>query len=214
MAGGVDFPDLDGSEVRIGIIKARWHEEVGDSLVAGAKAAFTECKVQENNIVESEVPGAFELPLAARYLALSGTVDVILPVGVLIKGDTTHFEVISESVTSGLMNVGLQTGVPVIFGVLTCMNNKQAVDRSTGKDNHGIQWGKAAVEMALLRNSALGGPGKKQLFFGFGNTNDEKAPSKKSTTKIGFDLPHLHTKMARVFCYTSRSLKSGLHKVL
>ena len=90
MAAGndaVDFPDLDGSDVRIGIIKARWHEQTGDSLVAGAKKALAECGVLEENIVETEVPGSFELPLAARFLALSGTVDAIVPIGVLIKGE-------------------------------------------------------------------------------------------------------------------------------
>ena len=82
----VSFPDLDGKTVRIGIIKARWHEDTCDSLVAGIKQAVAECDVPEENLVMSEVPGSFELPLAARYLALSGTVDAIIPVGILIKG--------------------------------------------------------------------------------------------------------------------------------
>eukprot|EP00965_Chrysotila_dentata_P120126 3973048-Pleurochrysis_carterae.AAC.4 len=83
---GVSFPELDGSSARIGIIKARWHEDICDDLVSGIKQSLAECGVPEDNIVESEVPGSFELPLAARYLALSGTVDAILPIGVLIKG--------------------------------------------------------------------------------------------------------------------------------
>ena len=91
MAGiSVDFPELEGSSVRVGIVKARWHEKIGDALIADAKKAMIKCGVEEENIIESEVPGSFELPLAARFLALSGTVDVILPVGVLIKGDTVR----------------------------------------------------------------------------------------------------------------------------
>ena len=183
---GVSFPSLDGSEVRIGIIKARWHEGTCDSLVAGIKASLAECGVEASNIVESEVPGSFELPLATRYLALSGTVDVIIPIGVLIKGDTLHFEVISESVTKGLMDVGLSTGVPVIFGVLTVNTEQQAKDRSTGANNHGIQWGKAAVEMALLRASAIGRKGRK-FFLGFGADDSESKGGKKGDGgKVGF----------------------------
>merc|ERR1711920_854296 len=183
---GVDFPELDGSGIRVGIIKARWHPDICESLVSGAKAALTECGVPEENVVETEVPGSFELPLAARYLALSGTVDAILPVGVLIKGDTIHFEVISEAVTDGLMSVGLQTGVPIVFGVLTCMDEQQAVSRSKGDNNHGVDWGKAAVEMALLRNSAIGGSNKGKLFMGFGNTDEKGSESVKKVEKVGF----------------------------
>merc|ERR1712087_619598 len=184
---GVDFPELDGSSIRIGIIKARWHPDICDSLVSGAKSALAECGVPEENIIENDVPGSFELPLATRYLALSGTVDAILPVGVLIKGDTTHFEVISEAVTDGLMSVGLQTGIPTIFGVLTCMDEAQAIARSTGDNNHGIDWGKAAVEMALLRTSAVG-TGKGKLFLGFGNAEDSSSGggTKKAAEKVGF----------------------------
>ena len=166
MAAGneaIDFPDLDGSEVRVGIIKARWHEDITDELVAGIKTALKECGVADENIVLSEVPGSFELPLATRYMALSGTVDAVIPVGLLIMGDTYHFEVIADTVTGALMNIGLSTGVPVIFGVLTTNTEAQAKDRSSGKNNHGLQWGKAAVEMALLRSTALGKKGRKVL---------------------------------------------------
>jgi len=190
MAAGndaVSFPELDGADVKVGIIKARWHDGIIGSLTDGAKAALIECGVKEENIIETEVPGSFELPLASRYLALSGTVDAILPVGVLIKGDTYHFEAISDSVSSSLMSVGLQTGVPTIFGVLTVNTEEQAVARSTGANNHGTQWGKAAVEMALLRNSAIGKT-KKKFFLGFGEPGEEEAKKDLSGTgkSIGF----------------------------
>jgi len=188
MAAGneaIDFPELDGKEVRVGIIKARWHEDIGDSLVAGIKTSLAECGVEADNIFESEVPGSFELPLATRYLSLSGTVDVVIPIGVLIKGDTLHFEVIAESVTKGLMDVGLSTGIPVIFGVLTVNTEEQAVYRSSGSNNHGVQWGKAAVEMALLRASAVGKKGRK-FFLGFGAEDPDAKKGEKPAERIGF----------------------------
>ena len=82
----IDFPELDGSDVHVGIIRARWHDKVCSDLVDGVKTALKECGVPDENLVESEVPGSFELPLASRLLALSGTVDVVVPIGVLIKG--------------------------------------------------------------------------------------------------------------------------------
>jgi len=185
MAAGneaINFPEMDGSEVRVGIIKARWHEDILDELVAGVKTSLAECGVPEDSIVISEVPGSFELPLATRYLALSGTVDVVIPMGLLIKGDTYHFEVIADTVTRGLMDIGLSTGVPVIFGVLTVNTEEQAKYRAEGKNNHGLQWGKAAVEMALLRQGAMGKKGRK-FFLGF-NTDDSE--SAKADGKIGF----------------------------
>ena len=114
---------------------------------------------------------------------------MIIPIGVLIKGDTLHFEVISESVTKGLMDVGLSTGVPVVFGVLTANTEEQAKARSEGKNNHGLQWGSAAVEMALLRNSALGKMGKGKLFMGFGEEKESsgaKAVPGGAPAKVGF----------------------------
>merc|ERR1719352_2286813 len=169
----VSFPDLDGSEVRVGILRTRWHDTIVSDLVSGVKESLKEAKVKDSNIIEYDVPGAFELPLACRYLALSGTVDAIVPVGLLIKGETTHFEVISESVTDGLMQVGLSTGIPVIFGVLTALTEEQAVARSTGTNNHGLQWGKAALGQAS---------GAKQ-FMGFG-TPETLKPSSPPAKKI------------------------------
>jgi len=139
------FDELDGEAVRVGIITTRWNKEIIDSLSTGVKGALTECNVSDANVFETQVPGAYELPLAARFLALSGTVDAIVCVGCLIKGDTQHFEYISNAVSVGLMNVGLQTSVPVVFGVLTVNNEQQAKDRAFGPDNHGLSWGKTAV---------------------------------------------------------------------
>merc|ERR1719343_1651348 len=152
----VSFGDLDGSDMRIGIIRTRWNDEYVTALVDGAKKALKECNVTEENTFVTEVAGSFELPLAAKFLAMSGTVDAIICAGVLIKGDTMHFEYICDTVSSGIMNVGLTTNMPVIFGVLTCLNEEQVKKRSSGDSNHGYDWGKTAVEMATLRNQAIG----------------------------------------------------------
>jgi 6,7-dimethyl-8-ribityllumazine synthase len=157
----VSFGDLDGSNMRIGVIRTRWNDEHVSNLVSGIKSALKGCKVEDENVFETSVPGAFELPLAARFLALSGTVDAIICCGVLIKGETMHFEYISDAVSKGIMNIGIQTSTPVIFGVLTCMDEEQVKARSSGDSNHGVDWGKTAVEMALLRTEAMGGKQEK-----------------------------------------------------
>ena len=147
-------------------------------MVKNARAALKDCNVTDSNIFEAEVPGAFELPLAARFLALSGTVDAIICAGVLIKGDTYHFEYISEAVSSGIMSVGLQTSTPVVFGVLTCSTEDQVKART----GHGYDYGKTAVEMALLRSEALGagkGKGAKILeSLGFAGAKEAKEKEK------------------------------------
>mmetsp|Transcript_15464 Transcript_15464/g.33633 ORF Transcript_15464/g.33633 Transcript_15464/m.33633 type:complete len:223 (-) Transcript_15464:228-896(-) len=178
----VSFGDLDGEDVRVGIIRTRWNDEHVSNLVSGAKKAMKEVNVKDENIFVTEVPGAFELPLAARFLALSGTVDAVICCGVLIKGDTLHFEYICDAVSSGIMSVGLQTSTPVIFGVLTCLNEEQVKKRSTGQNNHGEDWGKTAVEMALLRNEAMGAKaGKSAKMEGLGFGKAEKLDAGKKT---------------------------------
>mmetsp|Transcript_11963 Transcript_11963/g.17555 ORF Transcript_11963/g.17555 Transcript_11963/m.17555 type:complete len:225 (-) Transcript_11963:1828-2502(-) len=177
----VSFGELDGSDVRVGIIRTRWNEEHVTNLVDGARKALKECNVEEENIFETEVPGSFELPLAAKFLAMSGTVDAIICAGVLIKGDTMHFEYICDTVSSGIMNVALNTNTPVIFGVLTCLDEEQVKIRSTGDSNHGYDWGKTAVEMATLKNQATGvkkGKSEKLEKLGF-NKEDSKEKERK-----------------------------------
>merc|ERR1712157_73177 len=178
----VSFDTLDGTKLRIGIIKTRWNSIHVSNLVSGIKEGLKECNV--TNIFETEVPGSFELPYAARLLALSGTVDAIICTGVLIKGETYHFEYICDAVSTGIMNVGLQTMTPVIFGVLTCLNEEQVISRSCGDNNHGVSWGKTAVEMALLRRDAFGG--KKKGSMGFGNLVKVDGSSEDTGKKNGF----------------------------
>jgi len=186
----ISFAELDGSNVRVGIIATRWNDDVITKLKNGAMEALKECGVQEKNVFETQVPGAFELPLASRYLALSNTVDVIINIGCLIKGDTMHFEYICEAASSGLMRVGLDTGVPCIFGVLTVLSKEQALDRAKeDKSNSGYVWGKSAVEMAILRSDAMGARGVKKMGLNFAKDglNGEKSGGTPGTKpKIGF----------------------------
>ncbi|KAJ1623337.1 6,7-dimethyl-8-ribityllumazine synthase [Pavlovales sp. CCMP2436] len=180
--GVASFVELDGSTVRVAIVHSRWNDDITGALLDGCRKTLLEMKVPAENIFETSVPGAFELPLASRLLALSGTTDVIIAIGCLIDGETTHFDVISNTVAKGLMDVGLQTATPVVFGVLTCNTHEQAVARSHGGHNHGVDWAKTAVEMALLRSSALGKRSQGKMGFsvaaGTPLTASEPAPSK------------------------------------
>jgi 6,7-dimethyl-8-ribityllumazine synthase len=164
-ATSIEFPEMDGSGLRVGIIRTRWNGENVDSLTKATEESLMASKVPRSNIFTTAVPGAYELPYAAKLLALSGTVDCIVCIGVLVKGDTMHFEYISDSVAKGIMDVSLITNIPVIFGVLTCNTDQQVLDRSTGVNNHGTSWGRSAVEMALLRKEALGGAKRASLGF-------------------------------------------------
>lgn len=137
---------------------ARWNAKVISALVDGCKAKLLAHGVKEDNIVVESVPGSFELPYATKLLvekqkALGKPLDAVIPIGVLIKGLTMHFEYICDSVTHQLMKLNFQLGLPVIFGVLTCMTEEQAEARAgliEGKmHNHGEDWGSAAVEMSL-----------------------------------------------------------------
>lgn len=155
---GISFADmtLDGSDVRVGIIKAAWNYDIIDGLYKGVNESLTECGVKPGNVFTTTVPGAFELPVTAKLLADSERVDAIICLGCLIKGDTMHFEYIAQAASSGIMQVSVDTMVPCLFGVLTVLNKEQAIIRSEGETNEGRAWGKSAVEMGLKRMAALG----------------------------------------------------------
>jgi len=149
----------DGKGLRVAIVHTRWNESIVAALVNGAKTALRDCGVKADDIHIVTVPGSYELPFAARSLAVNGDdkgrrFDSIIAIGVLIKGDTMHFEYICDAATHGLLRVGLDTGRPVIFGVLTCLTELQAQKRAgltADGHNHGTDWGLAAVEMAKYR---------------------------------------------------------------
>lgn len=150
--------NIAGSQLRIGILHARWNDSIIQALVKGCIARLTEFGVKEENIVVETVPGLFELPFGSKLFidkqkALGQPLDAVIPIGVLIKGSTMHFEYICDSVTHQLMKLNFEAGIPIIFGVLTCLTEEQAEARAgliEGKmHNHGEDWGAAAVEMAL-----------------------------------------------------------------
>ncbi|KAJ3020101.1 UNVERIFIED_CONTAM: hypothetical protein HDU68_010345 [Siphonaria sp. JEL0065] len=149
----------NGSGLKVLVVRTRWNTEIVDSLAAATIAKLQKLNVAATDIDVHYVSGAFELPFATNALLTKekGRYDVAISIGVLIKGDTMHFEYIADASTQGLMRVGLDTGLPVIFGVLTCLTEEQALlragiggpDKKSGH-NHGEDWGSAAVEMALL----------------------------------------------------------------
>lgn len=159
---------------------------------------MTQCGVNPANVYTTYVPGAYELPMTAKFLTASKRFDVIICLGCLIKGETMHFEYISQATSSGIMQVALESFTPVIFGVLTVLNKQQAIHRSTGTTNEGLSWGRSAVEMGLARMSALGhGQQKKattssKSFVTFQSQNGDAAngsegkPTASSAGKFGF----------------------------
>ena len=138
---------LDAHGLRVGVVSARWNRDIVDRLERGALDAARTCGA---TTVTATAPGAFELPFAARVLAGSGRVDAIVVVGAVIRGETTHYELVSEGCANGVMSVQLSTGVPVGFGVATVEDHAQAVERSSDEHNVGRDAALAAIEMALL----------------------------------------------------------------
>lgn len=148
------FSKLNGAGLRIGIVRARWNGEITSSLLDGCKQALLETGVKEKNVTVIDVPGCYEVPFAVKTLIKSKRkYDAVIALGCLIKGETMHFEYIAEAVSHGLMELNLNEKTPVVFGVLTCLNEKQALARSRGENNHGIGWGYTAVEMGLLKST-------------------------------------------------------------
>ena len=195
---GVAFPtNINGTDVRVGIIMARWNSDIINGLYKGVNESLTACGVKSSNTFTTYVPGAFELPVTAKLLAASKRVDVIICLGCLIKGDTMHFEYIADATAHGIMKVSVDSFIPCIFGVLTVLDKDQAIKRSTGEGNEGVHWGKSAVEMGLARMTAMGMGGRvlksddqKTDFVNFeekkDGDGDEKEKEKAKPKKIGF----------------------------
>ena len=145
-------PALPGAAgYRFAVIVSRFNASITGSLGAGARAALIEAGVSASDIEEIGVPGAFELPQAARCAAETGRFDAVICLGCVIRGATPHFEYISSAVAHGLMEAAGETGVPIAFGVLTTDTEAQAEERARpGRDNKGWEAAAAGVEMAVL----------------------------------------------------------------
>ena len=145
------------SEVKIGIVLSRFNEIITSKLASGAKNLLLRRGVKAENIIEIEVPGSYETPLAAQILIDHKKVHGVIALGAVIKGDTDHYNYVCSSTTSGLMNVQLSRSVPVAFGILTCDTMGQAIDRAGGKSgNKGADVADAVLEMIMLKSSLLG----------------------------------------------------------
>lgn len=151
-AEGVPDPVLDGAGLRVAVVSARWNSEITLRLLAGVRRGLATAGVAEADVVEDWVPGAFELPLAAKSWAESGRVDAVVCLGCVIRGETTHYEAVAGECARGIQDAQLETGVPIVFGALTVENLDQALARSQGAGGHNVgeEGAAVAVEMARL----------------------------------------------------------------
>lgn len=146
--------DLVAEGFRFAIVVSRWNDEFTARLAEGAKRALRQVGADENSIEIFEVPGAFELPLACLKAAESGDFDACVALGVVIRGDTPHFDYVAGQTASGIMKASLQSGVPVMFGVITADTTEQVEARSgDGEDNKGFEAAISAIEMVHLMRS-------------------------------------------------------------
>ena len=143
--------DQNARGLRIGLVVSRFNEFITGNLLAGALEVLGQYGVDDGDLKVIKVPGAFELPQAAKKLCSTGSFDAVICLGAVIRGDTSHFDYICAETSRGIGQVGLEFNVPVLFGVLTTNNLDQAVARSgAGSSNKGRETAKAAIEMATL----------------------------------------------------------------
>jgi 6,7-dimethyl-8-ribityllumazine synthase len=141
--------ELDASGMRFGIAVARFNRDITEQLLEGAEQVLR--KHDAADVTVAWVPGAYELPLVAKRLAASGAVDAVVCLGAVIRGETAHFEFVAGEAAAGITRVALDTGVPVIFGVLTVDNREQARERLGGSEGHkGEEAALTAIEMVSL----------------------------------------------------------------
>src|SRR5438270_8069385 len=140
---------LDAARLRIGVIMSRFNEFITEQLAKGALEVLEKHGCPHENISFVKVPGAWELPIAAKILA--SQCDAIVALGAVVRGETPHFEYVARGAADGLQQVSLETGVPIAFGVLTTDDMQQAMDRAGGKSgNKGCEAAEAAIELANL----------------------------------------------------------------
>ena len=137
--------------MKVGIVASRFNEIIVNKLLGGAVDGLVRHGVDDNNITAAWVPGAFEIPITAQKMAQSGKYDAIICVGAVIRGDTTHYDYVCNEGSKGVAQVGLATGVPVLFGIITTENIEQAIARAGSKaGNKGYDCALSAIEMVNL----------------------------------------------------------------
>ena len=149
---------LNANGFRFAIVAARWNDFLTARLTEGAVDALERLGADENSIEIFKVPGSFELPLATQKVAESGRFDAIICLGTVIRGETAHFEYVSGEATKGIAQVGMKTGIPVLFGIITTDTLEQAINRAGVKaGNKGFEAAMSAVELVNLYREMDGG---------------------------------------------------------
>lgn len=142
----------DASELSFGLVVSEWNDDVTGAMAEAALQTLKDHGALASNIHRIDVPGAFELPLGARLAAGKHKLDAIICIGCVIRGETSHDAYISQAVANGLVQFGLMSGIPTIFGVLTTNDHQQALDRAGGKHgNKGVEAAVTAIQMAALK---------------------------------------------------------------
>ncbi len=137
----------DGTGRRIGIVAAEWHNDIVEVLLKGATDSLRQCGVADSDVKVLRCPGSFEIPVIAAAMARSGEYDTVLTLGLIIRGETAHFEYVAGPLAYGLQNIAIETGIPCLFGVLTTEDLAQAIERSGGKHgNKGSEVALAALQ--------------------------------------------------------------------
>jgi 6,7-dimethyl-8-ribityllumazine synthase len=150
-------PKLDASGLRFAVVVSRFNNFITERLLSGAMDALKKSGVAKADIEIVEVPGAFELPLTAKKLAAKGEYDALIAIGCVIRGETSHYDYVCSETARGLQLAQMDTGVPIIFCVLTCETQEQAIARAGGDHgNKGFDSGLAAIEMARLSQKLSG----------------------------------------------------------
>lgn len=153
-------------EMVFGIVVSAWNPKITHALYHGCLETLLKHGANEENIHVAQVPGSFELPIGARILSGQHKLDAVICLGCVIKGETSHDEYINQAVATGLVNLGITTGIPYIFGLLTTNDAQQALERAGGKHgNKGIEAAVTAIRMAALKKGNAGAKGKAHIGF-------------------------------------------------
>ncbi len=138
------------TNLSVGIVVSSWHDDITSSLLRGAIEALTTRSVEEDRITVVWVPGSYEIPIITKAMANSGHYHALVALGCVIRGETSHYDLIADSVNTGLSSIMLETGIPIGFGVLTVENFEQAHERSGAESNKGAEAAIAAIEVVSL----------------------------------------------------------------
>jgi 6,7-dimethyl-8-ribityllumazine synthase len=146
---------ISGADFRVGVVAARFNETLVDGLLARVAESLISAGVKGENLAVVRVPGSHEIPWAAQAFAAGGECDCVITLGVLIAGETNHHEMVGQSVSHALQRVAIETGIPVINGVIVANSSAQAKSRCVGRINRGREFARAALEMAALKRKFL-----------------------------------------------------------